>query len=89
VCISPVAPAQEPASLASAEEAADFARRAALAALHGPQKIFRESIDADGVLRRLLGGAIWGGLTRRQQEILRSTVRDHFAQALSPAAGAT
>ena len=32
--------------------------------------------------------AVWGGLTRRQQDILRTTVRNHFADALLPAAGA-
>jgi hypothetical protein len=79
--------AQEPASTVSAEEAADFARRAAAAALHGQRKIFLESIDADGILRRRLGGGVWGGLTRRQQDILRTTVRDHFFDALRPAAG--
>jgi hypothetical protein len=79
--------AQETASTVSAEEAADFARRAAAAALHGPRKIFLEAVDADGILRRLLGGGVWGGLTRRQQDILRTTVRDHFFDALRPAAG--
>lgn len=81
------ASAQDAASTVSVEEAADFARRAAAAALHGPRTIFLEAIDADGILRRLLGGSVWGGLTRRQQDILRTTVRDHFFDALRPAAG--
>lgn len=68
------------------EEAAEFARRAASAALHGPQKIFLESIDADGVLRRILGNPVWAGLTPRQRAILRSAVQDQFAQTLAPAA---
>lgn len=72
-----------------AEEAADFARRAALAALHGPTKIFVESIDAEGVLRRLIGGPVWVGLTPRQRGLLAAAVREHFAQALAPVAGAT
>jgi hypothetical protein len=80
--------AQESPATVSAEDAADFARRAAAAALHGPRKIFVESIDADGILRRLLGAPVWAGLTRRQQDLFRSTVRDHFAEALAPAAGA-
>ena len=83
-----LARAQEGVSPLS-EEAADFARRAALSALHGPRKIFLESIDADGILRRLLGSAVFGGLTLRQQELLRSTVRDRFAEALAPAFGAS
>ena len=70
-----------------AEEAADFARRAALAALHGPPKIFLESIDADGILQRLVGPGVWAGLTERQQELLRAAARDHFVQALAPPAG--
>ncbi len=73
----------------SPEEAAEFTRRAALSALHGPRKLFFEAIDADGILRRLIGPAVFGGLSARQQEILRSTVRDHFAEALAPAAGAS
>ncbi|MEX0879854.1 MAG: tetratricopeptide repeat protein [Thermoanaerobaculia bacterium] len=72
----------------AAEEAADFARREAFAALHGPQKIFLESIDADGILRRLLSNSVWSALTSRQQSLLRTAVREHFAQALAPASKA-
>lgn len=68
-----------------AEEAADFARRAAFAALHGPPKIFLETIDADAILRRLLGSSVWSALTGRQQALLRTAVRERFAQALAPA----
>ncbi len=81
--------AQEPVSLTQAEDAADFARRAALAALHGPPKVFLESVDADGILRRLLGGPVWSGLTERQRVLLRTLVREHFAQALAPVADAS
>ena len=49
----PSSPPPPPAAL-EAEEAADFARRAAFAALHGPPKIFFASIDADAVLRHIL-----------------------------------
>jgi len=81
--------AQEPAAGPALEEAADFGRRAALAALHGPPKIFFESVDADGILQRLVGAEAFAGLSERQQEILRTAVRDHFAQALAPPAGTT
>jgi len=81
--------ADEPAVAPGAEEAADFARRAALAALHGPPKVFLESIDADGILQRLVGAGVWAGLTGRQQDLLRAAARDHFAQALAPPAGST
>jgi tetratricopeptide (TPR) repeat protein len=78
----PLPPSPAPAAF-DAEEAADFARRAAFAALHGPQKIFFESIDADGVLRRILSTPVWGSLTPRQKSLLAATVREHFAQALA------
>ncbi|MGE5413806.1 MAG: hypothetical protein ACM3NW_06500 [Syntrophomonadaceae bacterium] len=81
--------AAEPASAPAAEEAADFARRAALAALHGPPKIFVESLDADGIVQRLVGAEVFAGLTERQQELLRSAVRDHFLQALAAPPGET
>ncbi len=79
--------AAEPASPPDAEEAADFARRAALAALHGPPKIFLESLDADGIMQRLIGADVVAGLSERQQELLRSAVREHFLQALAAPAG--
>ena len=86
--VTPVLSAQEPTS-PGAEEAADFARRAAFAALHGPPKIFAETIDADAILRRLLGNSVWSALTGRQQGLLRAAVREHFAQALAPAPGSS
>ena len=79
--------AQTPAAGPQAEEAADFARRAALAALHGPAKVFLDSLDSDGILQRLLGARVWAGLTARQQNLLRTVVSDHFVQALAPPAG--
>jgi hypothetical protein len=82
----PAATAALPAPL-DAEEAADFARRAAFAALHGPPTIFYESIDADSILRRILSTPIWGALTGRQKTLLAATVREHFARALAPPAG--
>ncbi len=81
-------PAQE-TTLPDAEEAADFARRSASAALHGPPKIFFESLDADSVLRRILGAPVWGGLTDRQKALLAATARDHFARALAAPSNTT
>ncbi len=80
---------QEAPAGPDAEEAADFARRAALSALHGPPRIFLESIDSDGLLQRLLGSPVWLGLTARQRELLRAAVREEFVQALAPVAGAS
>lgn len=84
-----LARAAEPASPPDAEEAADFARRAALAALHGPPKIFLESLDADGIMQRLIGAEVFAGLSERQQELLRTAVREHFLQALAAPQGET
>ena len=84
-----VAAAAELTSPPDAEEAADFARRAALAALHGPPKIFLESLDADGIMQRLIGAEVFAGLSERQQELLRTAVREHFLQALAAPAGET
>jgi hypothetical protein len=81
------APARAQEAGPGAEEAADFARRAALAALHGPPKIFLESLDADGMLQRLVGAGVWAGLTDRQQDQLRTVLREHFAQTLSAPPG--
>ena len=83
------APCAQEATSPAAEEAADFARRAAFAALHGPPKIFLETIDADASLRRLLGDSVWDALTPRQQVLLRTALRDHFGQALAPAPGSS
>ena len=83
----PPAATAVPAAPPEAEEAAEFARRVAFAALHGPPKIFLESIDADGVLRRILSTPVWGALTERQKALLASTVRDHFSRALAPPPG--
>ncbi len=80
---------QEPAAGPDAEEGAEFARRAALSALHGPPRLFLDSIDADGILRRLLGDPVWLGLTARQRGMLRTAVREQFGQALSPGSGAS
>ena len=81
-------PAQE-LTAPDAEEAAEFARRAAFASLHGPPQIFSEAIDADGILRRILSTPVWGSLTERQKLLLAATVREHFARALAPPPGAT
>ena len=81
-------PAQE-LTAPDAEEAAEFARRAAFASLHGPPQIFSEAIDADGILRRILSTPVWGSLTERQKLLLAATVREHFARALAPPAGTT
>lgn len=66
------------------EEASEVARRAALAAMRGPQQIFSEALDLDGILARRIGSEAWRGLTDRQRERLRSVVRDRFLQTLAP-----
>lgn len=69
------------------EDAAEFARRAAMAAVRGPQNVFNEALDADGILARRLGADVWQRLTARQKERLRSEVRGRFALVLGAARG--
>ena len=69
------------------EEASEFARRAARAAVAGPIRMFAETLDIDGILSARLGAATWKGLTDQQREQLRGIVRDHFLQTLAPARG--
>lgn len=66
-------------------DAAGVARRAALDLLRSPSpRVFAESLDADGILARRLGGRAWEGLTGRQKEQLRAGVRERFVRTLSP-----
>jgi tetratricopeptide (TPR) repeat protein len=78
---------QAPPSASESEEAADFARRAALSALHGPPKLFLDALDADGILRRAVGSPAWGALAARQRESLRGFLRGHFLEALGSRGG--
>ncbi len=66
------------------EEAAEVARRAATAAIRGPQRVFAEALDVDALLVRRVGVDAWQGLTERQREQLRSAVRERFLQTLAP-----
>jgi tetratricopeptide (TPR) repeat protein len=79
--------AQSP-SVPDAEEAAEFARRAALGAIHGPPKILLDALDADGILRRALGAAEWAALAPRQRDALREFLRGRFLEALAGPPGA-
>lgn len=85
LAVASASSAQAP-SASEAEEAADFARRAALGALHGPQKIFLDAIDADGILHRSVGNPAWGALAPRQRDSLRAFLRGHFLEALAGSA---
>jgi Flp pilus assembly protein TadD len=60
------------------EEAAEFARRAAKAALAGSPRVFAEALDVDGVLLPKLGLATWNDLRPRQRDQLRQAVREQF-----------
>ena len=78
--------AQSP-SAPEGEEAAEFARRAALGAIHGTPKILLDALDADGILRRALGHAEWAALAPRQRDSLRGFLRGRFLDALEGPAG--
>jgi hypothetical protein len=69
------------------EEASEFARRAAKAAISGTGRMFAEALDIDGMLARRLGQTTWQGLTDRQRDQLRALVRDHFLQTLASPRG--
>jgi tetratricopeptide (TPR) repeat protein len=64
------------------EDAAEFARRAAMAAIRGPQQVFTEALDADSILARRVGPHVWDRLTARQKDRLRAAVREYFSLAL-------
>src|SRR6476659_4364788 len=87
LAVAAAARAQAP-NVPESEEASDFARRAALGALHGPPKILADALDADGILRRAVGNEEWASLTPRQRDGLRAFLRAHFLQALAGGTGA-
>jgi hypothetical protein len=65
------------------EEAAEFARRAAKAALAGSPRVFAEALDVDGILIPKLGTQAWNDLRSRQRERLRLAVREQFFYVLA------
>ena len=69
------------------EEAAEFARHAAAAAIRGSPRIFSEILDVDGILVSRLGSDAWNGLTSRQRDLLRGAIRERFLSSLSAARG--
>ncbi len=75
-------------STVEVEDAAEFARRAALAAVRGPHNVFNEALDADSILVKRLGADVWEKMTSRQKELLRGAVRAHFGLALAAPRGA-
>lgn len=69
------------------EDAAEFARRVAVAAIHGPQRVFTEALDVDSTLARRVGPDVWEQLTCRQKEKLRAAVRERFSLVLGTPKG--
>jgi tetratricopeptide (TPR) repeat protein/ABC-type transporter MlaC component len=63
-------------------DAAEFAKRAAKAALAGSPRIFAEALDIDGMLEKGLGAEAWKSLTARQQDQLRAIVREQLLYML-------
>jgi tetratricopeptide (TPR) repeat protein len=66
------------------EEASTAARRAAIAAIGGPKSLFLEALDADGLLEKQVGPAVWRDLTVRQRDLLRSAAGERFLATLAP-----
>ena len=77
-------PARAQVGAPDLEEAAEVARRAASAAVAGPQRTFSEALDVDGLLLRRIGADTWQGLQQRQRAQLRLAVKDRFLQTLAP-----
>jgi hypothetical protein len=78
--------AQQP-SPPDLEEAAEFARHAAAAAVGRSPRVFSEALDVDAILARHIGAAAWNGLTERQRDRLRAFVRERFLGALAAPRG--
>jgi hypothetical protein len=76
-------------STVEVEDAAEFARRAAMAAVRGPHNVFNEALDADGLLVRRLGSDVWERLTSRQKDLLRVGIRAQFGFTLAAPRGAS
>lgn len=70
-------------SNAETEEAAEFARHAAKAALSGSPRVFTEALDIDGGLEKALGTDAWNGLAAYQRNFLRAVIRDRFLHSLA------
>ena len=70
------------------EDAAEFARRAAMAAVRGPQRVFAEALDVDSILARRVGPDVWEELTVRQKDRLRAAVCERFTLVLGAPQGA-
>jgi tetratricopeptide (TPR) repeat protein len=66
------------------EEAAEVARRAATSTLRGQNRILFDTLDVNGILQSHVGADVWAHLTARQRELLRASVRQTFASALTP-----
>jgi tetratricopeptide (TPR) repeat protein len=75
-------------SAAEIEDAADFARRTAMAALRGQHRSFAEVLDADRALARRIGPDVWESLAGRQRERLGAAYREFFQLALGAPRGA-
>lgn len=71
------------------EDAAEFARRSAMAAVRGPHSVFNEALDADALLVRRLGADAWEKLTSRQKDALRSSIRARFNLTLAAPRGSS
>ncbi|HEY6931395.1 MAG TPA: hypothetical protein VJA66_17115, partial [Thermoanaerobaculia bacterium] len=69
-------------SQAEADEAADFAKRAARAVSNGSPRVFAEALDIDAILQRGVTPEAWAELTPRQRDQLRTAVRYHFLETL-------
>jgi len=74
-------------SAPAVEEAAESGRRAAEALLRGPRGPFEAVLATDAIAAGFFGDLVWGGLSQRQRERIRTVIRDHFVETLEPPRG--
>lgn len=71
-------------SAADLEEASELARRAAMAAVSGPPRVFFDALAVDRLLVRRVGARVWNSLTPRQRSQLSAAMKDRVLGALAP-----
>ena len=69
------------------EEASEVGRRAAVLLLHGDRLSIENTFATEAVASKYLGDDVWGRLSLRQRQVIRSIVLDRFQEALIPPRG--
>ncbi|HMA19136.1 MAG TPA: tetratricopeptide repeat protein, partial [Thermoanaerobaculia bacterium] len=75
-------------STAQIEEASEVGRRAAVILLPGERRSFGNAIATDAIAAKFFGEDVWGRLSGRQRELVRTIIVERFQSALIPPVGA-